>query len=501
MKNKQIKNITLIIIGVAVGALLFWQVGPQKYPVAQANEFGVLSHNDNQTQASASLNDLNNAFVEISEKASPAVLTVFTEKVLKVNQMMSPFFFGSPFDDFFGDFFGQPPRKEQKPKEREFHQRGMGSGVIISEDGYILTNNHVIADADTIQVRLRGKKTYPAKVIGTDPKTDIALIKIKARNLPTIKVGDSDKLRVGEWVLAIGSPLSENLDHTVTAGIVSAKGRSNLGLADYEDFIQTDAAINPGNSGGALVNIKGELVGINAAIVSQSGGFQGIGFAVPINMAKQVMESLLKNGAVIRGYLGVYIQDVDETMAKALDLPEPTGALVADVTKGSPADKAGLKHGDVIIELNGEKVESSTQLRNAIASMAPKTKVKLKVLRDGEQVTLHAKLGKLEPEKATPQTKQRIEKKLGFDVATLNKQLAEKYDLDRSLKGVVITDIRSETAYRAGLREGDLIVSVNKKSVKNVDDFDKVVKNLKKGDAILLRIVRGENTFFVAFTL
>ena len=313
-------------------------------------------------------------------------------------------------------------------------------------------------------------------------------------------MGDSDKLRVGEWVLAIGSPLRENLDHTVTAGIVSAKGRSNLGLADYEDFIQTDAAINPGNSGGALVNIDGELVGINAAIVSRSGGFQGIGFAVPINMAYQVVESLKKHGTVVRGYLGVYIQDVDETMAKALNLPGPNGAIVADISKDGPGDKAGLKEGDVIIEMNGEKIEKSTQLRTSIASLAPNSEITLKLIRDGKEIHLNAKLGRLKDEEAS-QPAQRIEKKLGFDVVTLTKELATKYDLDRSLKGVVITDVRSDEAYRSGLKEGDLIVSVNRESIVNVDDFSKRVDDLQKGDSLVLQVVRGEHKFYVAFTL
>jgi len=502
--RKNAKSYMLIFLGVVVGALVFWQFGPHSYPAASGLESALMTAPASTEQSTSSLRDLNNAFVEISEKASPAVVTVFTDKVLKVNQMSNPFFFNSPFEDFFGDFFGrkQPQQpQQQQPEQREYHQRGMGSGVIISEDGYILTNNHVIADADTIQVRMSEKKTYAAKIIGTDPKTDIALIKIDAKHLPTIKVGDSDQLRVGEWVLAIGSPLSENLEHTVTAGIVSAKGRSNLGLADYEDFIQTDAAINPGNSGGALVNIDGELVGINAAIVSQSGGFQGIGFAVPINMAKQVMESLLKNGTVVRGYLGIYIQDVDENMAKAMDLPEPTGALVADLEKDGPGDKAGLKHGDVIIEMNGAKITSSTELRNTIASMAPDSKITLKVLRDGKEIELHAKLEKQKAEETSPAAAQKIEKKLGFDVVTLTKDLAAKYELDRSLKGVVITEIRSDEAYNAGLKEGDLIVSVNRQTVENVDDFSKAVADLQKGDAVMLRVVRGERAFFVAFTL
>ncbi|MBN1559031.1 DegQ family serine endoprotease [candidate division KSB1 bacterium] len=499
MKKIHLKSYLLIFLGVAVGALVFWQVGPQRFPATLARDTAAVQTAVDQERTISPLRDLSNAFVEISEKTSPAVVTVFTDKVLKVNQAANPFFFG-PFDDFFGNFFEQRPQQDQ-PQEREFHQRGMGSGVIISDEGYILTNNHVIENADTVQVRMSDKKTFPAKLIGTDSKTDIALLKIDAKNLPTIKVGDSDQLRVGEWVLAIGSPLKENLDHTVTAGIVSAKGRSNLGLADYEDFIQTDAAINPGNSGGALVNIDGELVGINAAIISQSGGFQGIGFAVPINMAKQVMVSLLKNGAVVRGYLGAYIQDVNETMAKALNLPEPTGAIVADIEADGPGDKAGLKNGDVIIEMNDEKISSSTQLRNTIASLAPATDVTLKILRDGKEKDLHVKLEKLDAEEETSPSAQQVEKKLGFDVASLNKELAAKYELDRSLKGVIITKVLSGEAYQAGLKEGDLIVLVNRKSITGVNDFNKVVADMNKGDVVLLHIVRGDHKFFVAFTL
>ncbi len=501
MQNKHLKSYMLIMLGVVMGALVFWQFGPHSYPAAAAKEPTMVAPAVTPATPIISMQEMNNTFVDISEKASPAVVTVFTDKVLKYNQAQNPFFFNSPFDEFFGDFFGRQQPRQQEPQEREFHQRGMGSGVIISEDGYILTNNHVIESADTIQVRMSGKKTYPAKIIGTDPKTDIALLKIDAKHLSTLKVGDSDQLRVGEWVLAIGSPLSENLDHTVTAGIVSAKGRSNLGLADYEDFIQTDAAINPGNSGGALVNMNNELVGINAAIVSQSGGFQGIGFAVPINMAKQVMESLLKHGTVVRGYLGVYIQDIDETMAKAMDLPEASGALVSDVAKDSPGDKAGLKQGDVITAINGDKISSSTELRNTIASIAPDTKIELTVLRDGKEMKLDAKLEKLKSDEISANSEQRIEKKLGFDVVTLSKDLADHYKLDRSLQGVVITKVNSDEAYRAGLKQGDLIVSVNRQTVKDVDEFSKVVADLKKGDAVMLRVVREDRAFFAAFTL
>jgi serine protease Do len=345
-------------------------------------------------------------------------------------------------------------------------------------------------------------KTVPAKIVGADPKTDIALLKVEEKNLPAIKMGDSDKLQVGEWVLAIGSPMSPNLAHTVTSGIVSAKGRSNVGLADYEDFIQTDAAINPGNSGGALINLDGELVGINTAIATRSGGFQGIGFAVPVNMAKFVMESLIKHGTVVRGYLGVYIQDIDETMAKAMKLPGTEGALVSDVTEDSPAAKAGIKQGDVILEMNGEKVKSTTQLRNTIAATMPGTEIKLKIWRDGKEKTIEVKLGKLESDKTTPETEEKLESLFGFKVKPFNSELAEKYQIEGKRSGVVVTEVKpGSNAARAGLREGDLIVAINRNKIKSLEDFNKAVEPLKKGDAVLLQIVRQNRNFFIAFDL
>jgi serine protease Do len=446
------------------------------------------------------LHDLNTAFVEISKEVNPTVVTVFTEKVLRVRQSMPPFF-GGPFDDFFRDFFGDSGRN-RAPRQREFRQRGLGSGVIVSKEGYILTNNHVIQGADTINVRLRDDLTLPAKVIGADPKTDIAVIKVKAKDLPVIKMGNSDSLQVGEWVLAIGSPLSPNLAHTVTSGIVSAKGRSNVGLAEYEDFIQTDAAINPGNSGGALINLDGELVGINCAIISESGGFQGIGFAVPINMARSVMESLIKTGHVVRGYLGVYIQDIDQTMAKAMKLSSQGGALISDVAKDSPAENAGLKQGDVIIELNGKPVKNTTELRNNIAETAPGTKVQLKVLREGKEKTIPVKLGKLKSEQLAEGATEKMEQTLGFRIAPFDGQMAGKYQLDRNLKGVVITAIdQSSRAYEAGLNEGDLIIAVNRSHIESMEDFSKAVSGLKHGDTLLLQVIRQNRNFFAAFTL
>ncbi len=501
-ERTKLSGIVLILIGIIAGALIFSQIHESTQPVVYSTPIAQQDSVYPADRPLTSLRDFNQAFIDIAKRVNPTVVTVFTEKVYKVRGMGGYPFFNSPFEDFFEQFFGQSPQPRRHPQEEEFKQKGMGSGVIVSKDGYILTNNHVVDDADTINVRLFDGRTLPAKVIGTDPKTDIAVLKVDAKDLPVSKLGDSDKLQVGEWVLAIGSPLSPNLEHTVTSGIVSAKGRSNVGLAEYEDFIQTDAAINPGNSGGALINLDGEVIGINTAIATRTGGFQGIGFAVPINMAKSVMESIIKYGKVVRGWLGVYIQDVNENLAKAMKLKVKEGVLIADVSKDSPADKAGLKDGDVIIKLNGKKVKNSTQLRNDIASTRPGTKVKLTILRDGKEKEITVELGKLEPEKIAAGSQEEIEKLFGFRVAPFTSDLAQQYGLDESLTGVVVTQIkRSSNAFQAGLNVGDLIISVNRKQVKNVEDFRKAVKGLKRGDTVLFKVIRRRNSFFVAFTI
>ncbi len=497
------KGLVLLLIGIVAGVLIFSQFNPSTRPEVYSYPEPVANTSLASDRPIQSLQDLNNAFVDIAKRVNPTVVTVFTEKVFKVRTGYgSPFFFQSPFDDFFNEFFGRPYQQRAQPREREYRQQGLGSGVIVSSDGYILTNNHVVADADTIQVRLMNEKTLPAKVVGTDPKTDIAVLKVDGKNLPAIKLGDSDKLHVGEWVLAIGSPMSPNLAHTVTSGIVSAKGRSNVGLADYEDFIQTDAAINPGNSGGALVNLRGELVGINTAIATRSGGFQGIGFAVPVNMARSVMQSLIENGTVIRGWLGVNIQDVNETIAEAMGLKVHEGALVADVTKDSPADKAGMKPGDVIVQFDGKPITDVTQLRNEVAATSPDTKAKIKLIRDGKEKTITVKIGRLKADEIAPETEEQLEKLFGFSVAPFDDKMASKYDLDKSLQGVVITSIKgSSPAYRAGMREGDLLVALNRRNISDMEEFNTMVQNLKKGDTVFFRVVRQNRSFFVAFKL
>ena len=493
-------QITLfLVIGGMLGALAVTQFGTLPQSQAFINNSTAPAAEET-TPPAKPLNfnddlirDLNNAFTTIAENAQASVVTILTDRVVK-NQFRNPFGNGSPFERFFGDMFPAP--------DTEQHLRGQGSGVIVSRDGYILTNNHVVDKADKIQVRLFNGKKVDAKIVGTDRRTDLAVVKVESDGLKPIKLGDSDKLKVGEWVLAIGSPLRENLAHSVSSGIVSAKSRS-LQLASVEDFIQTDAAINPGNSGGALVNLYGELVGINTAIVSQSGGFQGIGFAIPINIARWVMDGLIKDGKVTYGYLGITPQPVDENIAKALDLDDISGALVAEVHEDTPAEKAGLKAEDVIIALDGEKIRDDVHLRAVVGTKKPGTKITLTVVRDGKKKDINVTLGEFpEPEELASMSGQKENIKLGFAVSTLNDQLAARFDLDPSESGVVITDIdRGSVAFQQGLRVGDLITAVNRKKVKNTSDFRKIVSKLSKGDAAFFRVMRGSRTFFVAFEL
>ncbi|UCE19353.1 MAG: DegQ family serine endoprotease [Gemmatimonadota bacterium] len=434
-------------------------------------------------------------FDEVADEASPVVVSIFAEQIVKVPTFGLP---GDPFRDFFGPdffkhFFGQ------QPEERERRQRSLGSGVIVSNDGYILTNNHVVEGADKLTVMLTSGKKYEARIVGTDPQTDVGVIKIEAQDLPAAKLGDSDKVRVGEWVLAIGNPFG--LANTVTAGIISAKGRANVGLAAYEDFLQTDAAINPGNSGGALINMDGELVGINTAIFSRSGGYQGIGFAVPINMARRVMEELRDSGKVTRGYLALLPQDIDEKLAKAMNLKSTEGSLVGNVTPGGPADKAGIKRGDVIIEVDGSKIKDSTQLRNVVAAVKPGTQVHITLLRDGKEMKVSAELAERPTEvgaKAPERREEKAETKLGLSVQDLTPDIEEQLGY-KGEKGAVVTSvIPGSQADEAGIALGDLIKEVNRKEVTSASEFSKSISLAKGGDTLLFLLRRGENTFFVA---
>jgi serine protease Do len=438
------------------------------------------------------------AFESSAAQVSPSIVPIFAEQTKSfTNPFGAP---ADPFNRFFGDdffkkFFGGHEQKQTV--------RSLGSGVIVTDDGYILTNNHVVDGADKLTVMLDNKKKYEANVIGTDPQSDVAVIKIEAENLSAAVLGNSDNVKIGQWVIAVGNPFQ--LMHTITAGIISAKGRSSVGLADYEDFMQTDAAINPGNSGGALADLDGRVIGINTAISSPSGGNVGIGFAIPINMAKHVMESLIKNGSISRGYLAVVPQDITEDLAKALNLNETSGALIGDVTKDGPADKAGMKRGDIIKSFNGIEVDNSAQLRNIVSDTEPGTEVPLIVQRKNEKIELNVTLG-TRPNNASAQQRNSTDElasseKLGLTVQNLTPEVAKHFGFDGK-NGVVITEIEvGSPAESAGLKSGDIIREVNQTAVNSTEDFENIISNITKGDTVALLVARGKFTFYVAIEI
>ncbi len=440
-----------------------------------------------------------NGFTEVAKQVTPAVVNITTVMTEKVSG-------GLPLPDQLRDrmeeFFGKPldPRHRgpQNPVEPRGPRRGQGSGVIVSTDGYVLTNNHVIANAHEVSVTLPDKREFKGKIVGADPKSDLAVVKINAGNLPTVGWGDASKLQVGEYVLAVGNPFG--LNSTVTLGIVSAVGRGHMGITQYEDFIQTDAAINPGNSGGALVNTNGELVGINTAIFSQTGGYQGVGFAVSTTMAKPIYESLVKTGKVVRGYLGIGLQDLNHDLATSFSLKDSKGALISDVKEGSPAEQAGLKQGDVIIEYQGTPVEDGVVLQRLVTRTAVGTKVPLKVIRDGRERELMVKVGDPPDEaKITKVEKADTDYALsGLAVQDIDQDIARELGLNGQ-RGAVVTRVEPGSgAEKAGLIPGDLIREINRQPIKSVKDFEKVSSDVKKGGTVLILINRQGNSLFLS---
>jgi len=420
------------------------------------------------------------------KEVSPAVVNISTTQVVKFDhpRMRSPFGPQDPFEEFFNNFFGRMPREQKR--------RSLGSGFIVSDDGYILTNNHVVDKADEVTVTLLDKEEFKAKVVGTDPKTDIALIKISAnRKLPHVVLGDSDKLEVGEWVVAIGNPFG--LGHTVTTGIVSAKGRI-IGSGPYDDFIQTDASINPGNSGGPLFNLKGEVVGINTAIIQ---GGQGIGFATPISLAKSILEQLKDKGKVTRGWLGVYIQRLTPDVAEKLGVPGNHGALVSDVTKDGPAAKAGIRSGDVIVAFNGKEVKDERDLPTIVAVTKPGAKVDVKVVRDGKEQTIPVTIAEMAPEGTAKSGTPDLSKGVGLTVQDITPDLAKRLGTENT-KGVLVTSVDDGSpAEDAGMQQGDIIRQIDRKAVANVAEFDKLMKRDKNEKSVLFLVERGGNRMFV----
>ena len=433
-------------------------------------------------------------FTEVARAVTPAVVNITAARVARGRDSRIP---RNPMEEFFGSPFGDPdgPRGHNGP--REPRGGGMGSGVIISPDGYLITNNHVVEGANELTVTLPDKREFKGKIVGTDPKTDLAVVKVDAFGLPFVRWGDSSKLQVGEYVLAIGNPFG--LNSTVTLGIVSALGRGRMGITQYEDFIQTDAAINPGNSGGALVNTAGELVGINTAIISQTGGYQGVGFAVPASMARPVLESLIATGKVVRGYLGVAIQDLTPDLSKSFGLKQAQGALVSSVAEDSPAERAGIKPGDVITAYQGKPVEDPATLQREVTRTPVGTKAAMKVIRDGRDMELTVTVGEQAERVKVAGADPSMENALaGLDVQSLNQQMARELGIAGKASGVVVVGVElGSLADRAGVAQGDVIREINRQPVKSVKDYEKVASSLKKDESALLLINRRGASLFV----
>ena len=439
------------------------------------------------------------SYAPVVKKAAPSVVYISTTKTVRSPQMQMPFLDDDMFRRFFGDRFNAPGRRQ-----RQYKETGLGSGVVVSKDGYLLTNNHVVDGADEIKVTLAGKekKEYTAKVVGRDPKTDIAVLKIDAKDLPVITIADSDKLEVGDVVLAIGNPFG--VGQAVTMGIISALGRGGLGIEEYEDFIQTDAAINPGNSGGALVDTEGRLVGINTAILSRSGGNMGVGFAVPSNLARNIMDRLLQGGKVTRGFLGVWMQELDPELAKVLKVPDNTvGVVVGDVTENSSAAAAGIKPKDIITELNGKTMHDPRELKLAVGQLTPGQKVEVKVLRQGSIKTFTVTLKDLDGEQASTggsssHSDGDVDALDGVTVGDIDAAAREHYKFPADLtKGAVITGIESDsTSAEAGLHEGDVILEIEDKAIANAEQAVEASKHCKS-KRVLVRVWSGGGKRYV----
>jgi len=437
---------------------------------------------------------LGRAFVEVAKKVQPAVVNVNTEKTITMRpweRYGEDFFRGSPFEDFFKGF-GFPPR--EKGREYRQKQRSGGSGVIVDKEGYILTNNHVIEGADKVNIKLNDGREFTATVKGQDSRTDLAVLHIKAKDLPVATLGDSDNLEVGEWAIAIGSPFG--LEHTVTVGVISAKGRSGLGTGTYEDFVQTDASINPGNSGGPLINIDGEVVGINAMIIQPG---TGIGFAIPINMAKQILNDLIKEGKVVRPWLGISAQDLTPEMIEHFKVKEKEGVLVGQVHQGTGAEKAGLLSGDIIKSVDDKAVKDVTELVKEVLKKKVGEKVKLRLIRDGKEMTLEVTTTSM-PEKPETTKEEEEEEKLGARVQELTPQLASRYGITGVKRGVLVLSIEDGSlADDIGLKEGDVILEINRKKIETMKDFEKAIKDANFEKGILFHIHRKGSSFYLTY--
>lgn len=476
----------VVLVLAAVGAGLLISVAFNLSPITNALFVGQSEKAVN-ASSSAAARMLPVDIPTLVKEVSPGVVSITTTQVVRFNQprTRSPFGQQDQFEDFYKRFFGNVPREQKR--------KSLGSGFIVSDDGYILTNNHVVEKADEILVSLLDKEDFKAEVIGSDPKTDIALIKIKAgKKLPFLRLGDSERLEIGEWVVAIGNPYG--LGHTVTAGIVSAKGRI-IGAGPYDDFIQTDASINFGNSGGPLFNLGGEVVGINTAIIQ---GGQGIGFATPIHLAKTVLGQLKEKGKVTRGWLGVYIQRLTPEMAETLSVPGKKGAVVADVTKDGPAEKAGLRSGDVIVAFDGKAVGDEHELPNLVASTKPGRTIDIKVIREGKEMTIPVTIAEMEGEPSRRAGGPDLTKGMGLTVQDITPEVARHMEIENRM-GVLVSSVESGSpADEAGFQEGDIVRQINRQPVSGTAEFQKLVKKIKGGKTTLFLVERGDGRLFLA---
>lgn len=431
------------------------------------------------------------SFSGLVKEASPSVVYISTKKIIK-QRFLSPFGQNDPLRDFFEKFYG-----DRLP--RDMPQRGLGTGFIIDKEGHILTNNHVVEMADEIKVTLMDKSVFEAKIIGRDPETDIALIKIEdAKNLKALKLGDSDLAEVGDWVVAIGNPYG--LETTVTAGIVSAKYRDNVGIGTFENFIQTDASINPGNSGGPLMNVDGEVIGINSAIYSQTGGSVGIGFAIPVNMAKDLLP-MLKTGKIVRGYLGVNVQEITPDLKEQFKLENENGALISQVYPDGPSEKAGLKNGDVIVSFQGKEIKDSKRLPYLVSATPVGTEAEVVVIRKGERKTFSVKLGERPPSDETAFEEPSSSVKLGMSLEELTPEKAMRYGLSER-EGLLVVDVEfNSPAAEAGLQQGDIILEVDRMKVTSEKDFEARIKNYKPGEKVLLLLKRGRAATYITLRI
>jgi serine protease Do len=492
--------------GISIGLGLFVAVGlfvtiAAKNPASESSPAsGAIPES-----VTAPAEQLGRAYAAVAAHVKPAVVSVYSEKTVRFQSPEFPFPFGDDFfDQFFGEQFQLPRMPPGHPKEFRVPQHGMGTGMVIDKKGHILTNYHVVQDVDEIKVQLADKRTFMAKIVGADRKTDVAVLELKGavpNDLPTVEFGDSDALSDGNLVMAIGAPFG--LTQTATTGIISAKGRSDVGIADYEDFLQTDAAINPGNSGGPLINMRGEVIGMNSAIATNVGQFEGVGFAIPMNMIKSMLPTLTKGGSITRGMIGVSIQDVTRELAEQFHLSGNKGALISEVNKGSPAEKAGLKAGDVVVRFNGRGIGDSAQLRNMVAASAPGSTASVVVVRNGREETLNVTIGKMSPEavasaRTTPSGESQLTR-LGLTVQTLTPDMARRFDLEES-GGVLITGVEDGSlAAISNLQPGDLIVEADRKPVSSVEELQSILGQSR--EQILLLIKRKSGSIFLVFRL